>query len=66
MRPDKKIVPNDSLQKMKVRAFQMQRSLLVRFQPVSSLSDYNAPLLVEMTNAFKTVMPRPPKLDIDV
>ena len=37
---------------MKGQAFQMQRSLLVRFQPVSSsLSDYNAPLLVEMTNA---------------
>ena len=45
-------LPSDSRQKMKEQAFQMQRSLLVRFQPVSSsLSDYNAPLLAEMTNA---------------
>ena len=37
---------------MKAQAFQMQRSLLARFQLVAvALSDYNAPFLVEMTNA---------------
>ena len=37
---------------MKGQEFQMQRSLLLRFQPFAlSLSDYNAPPLLEMTNA---------------
>ena len=37
------------------------------FQLVAvALSDYNAPLLVEMTNASQAIMPRPTKLNIDV